>query len=67
MFDLEDDASKREKCFTTIAQLPPFVDPKQIPSKKLPFSAILNYPFVHTVNALDNSRTAASSWIDADN
>lgn len=61
MFDLEDDASKREKCFTSVAQLPPFVDPKQIPKKKLPFSAVLNYPFVHTVNCLVNPAKAVSS------
>lgn len=50
MFDLEDDASQREKCFTTVAQLPSFVDPKQIPRKKQPFSAILNHPFLQTVS-----------------
>lgn len=60
MFDLEDDASKREKCFTSVAQLPPFVDPKQIPSKKLPFSAILNYPFVHTVRCFDQPKQVLS-------
>jgi len=49
MLDFVDDASRREKCFTTIAQLPALVDPKQIASKKSPFSAILNHPFVHTV------------------
>jgi ribonuclease P/MRP protein subunit RPP40 len=49
MLDFEDSASEREKCFTTITQLPAFVDPKQIPSKKSPFSAILNHPLTHTV------------------
>jgi ribonuclease P/MRP protein subunit RPP40 len=49
MLDFDDDASRREKCFTTIAQLPAFVDPKQPPTKKSPFSAIVNHPFVHTV------------------
>lgn len=49
MFDFEDDASTREKCFVTATELPAFVDPKQIPSKKVPFSTISNYPFVHTV------------------
>jgi len=52
MFDFEDDASRREKCFTTVTELPTFVDPKQIPSKKVPFSTILNYPFVHTVSSI---------------
>ena len=49
MFDFEDDASTREKCFTTVAELPTFVNLKQIPAKKAPFSTIFNYPFVHTV------------------
>ncbi|KAF7118205.1 hypothetical protein CNMCM5793_007606 [Aspergillus hiratsukae] len=52
MLDFDDDASRREKCFTTIAQLPAYVDPKQPPSKKSPFSAIVNHPFVHTVEVL---------------
>ncbi|KAL4910662.1 hypothetical protein BDW74DRAFT_172136 [Aspergillus multicolor] len=51
MFGLEeDDASGREKCYTTIAQLPQFIDPKQPPTKKSPFSAILSNHFVHTVD-----------------
>ncbi|KAJ6084008.1 hypothetical protein N7486_010808 [Penicillium sp. IBT 16267x] len=52
MLDFVDDASRREKCFTTIAQLPALVDPKQVASKKSPFSAILNHPFVHTVEVI---------------
>ncbi|KAL2828909.1 ribonuclease P 40kDa subunit-domain-containing protein [Aspergillus cavernicola] len=50
MFELEDDdASGREKCYTTVAQLPQFIDPKQHSTTKSPFSAILGHPFVHTV------------------
>ncbi|KAL5000515.1 ribonuclease P 40kDa subunit-domain-containing protein [Aspergillus recurvatus] len=50
MFGLEDDdASGREKCYTTIAQQPQFIDPKQPPIKKSPFSAILGNHFIHTV------------------
>ncbi|KAJ5532580.1 hypothetical protein N7494_009132 [Penicillium frequentans] len=52
MLDFVDDASRREKCFTTIAQLPAVVDPKEVASKKSPFSAILNHPFVHTVEVI---------------
>ncbi|GIK03148.1 hypothetical protein Aspvir_007217 [Aspergillus viridinutans] len=52
MLDFDDDASRREKCFTTIAQLPAFVDPKQPPTKKSPFSAIVNHPFVHSVEVI---------------
>ncbi|KAL4920229.1 ribonuclease P 40kDa subunit-domain-containing protein [Aspergillus aurantiobrunneus] len=50
MFGIEDDdASGREKCYTTVAQLPHFIDPKQPPITKPPFSAITGHPFVHTV------------------
>ncbi|RAH78432.1 hypothetical protein BO86DRAFT_368763 [Aspergillus japonicus CBS 114.51] len=49
MLEFNDDASRREKCFTSLGQLPPFIDPKQPPTRKVPFSAILGHPFVHTV------------------
>ncbi|KAJ0420145.1 ribonuclease P 40kDa subunit-domain-containing protein [Aspergillus carlsbadensis] len=50
MFELEDDvASGREKCYTTITPLPAFIDPKQTPTKRSPFSTIMSHPFVHTV------------------
>lgn len=49
MFDLEDDASQREKCYTTVTRLPAFVDFKQPPTKRSPFSTILGHPYVHTV------------------
>lgn len=54
MLDFVDDASTREKCMTSVTQLPAFIDPKQIPSKKPPFSAIVNHPFVHTVSISGN-------------
>ncbi|KAF7589323.1 hypothetical protein BBP40_004476 [Aspergillus hancockii] len=52
MFDFEDDASRREKCYTTVAQLPSFIDPKQPPTKRSPFSTIWGHPFVHTVEVV---------------
>ncbi|EPS33562.1 hypothetical protein PDE_08524 [Penicillium oxalicum 114-2] len=52
MFDFSDDASHREKCYTTISQLPRFVDPNQVPRKRSPFSTILNHAFVHTVEVI---------------
>ena len=51
MYDLEsDDASRREKCFTTISQLPAFVDPKQPPLKRPPFSVIRGHASLHSVS-----------------
>ncbi|KAJ5640526.1 hypothetical protein N7528_000151 [Penicillium herquei] len=52
MLDFDDDASRREKCFTTVTQLPAFVDPKQIPTKRSPFSAVLNHAFIHTIEVI---------------
>ncbi|KAE8152143.1 ribonuclease P 40kDa subunit-domain-containing protein [Aspergillus avenaceus] len=52
MFDLQDDASRREKCYTSVANLSAFVDPKHPPTKKAPFSTIWGHPFVHTVEVL---------------
>ncbi|KAL4933916.1 ribonuclease P protein subunit p40 [Aspergillus undulatus] len=45
----EDDASGREKSYTTIAEVPLFIDPKQPPLKKSPFSTIQGHSFIHTV------------------
>ncbi|KAJ5899129.1 hypothetical protein N7495_003873 [Penicillium taxi] len=44
MLDFVDDASSREKCFTTITQ----VSNLQTPNR----STILNHPFVHTIEAI---------------
>ncbi|KAJ5374919.1 Ribonuclease P Rpp40 [Penicillium concentricum] len=52
MFEEVDDASRREKCFTTVAQLPAFIDPKQIPGKRSPFSTIQNHAFVHSAEVI---------------
>ncbi|KAL5359611.1 ribonuclease P 40kDa subunit-domain-containing protein [Aspergillus floccosus] len=52
MLDFEDDASRREKCYTTISELPSYIDPKQPPTKKAPFSAIWGHSFVHTVEVI---------------
>lgn len=37
------------KCYVSHGCLPQFIDPKQLPSKKKPFSTILNQHFTHTV------------------
>ncbi|KAL2001639.1 hypothetical protein VTN02DRAFT_1497 [Thermoascus thermophilus] len=50
--DFHDEASQREKCYTTLGPLPAFVDPKQPPGKRSPFSAILGHPFVHTTELI---------------
>lgn len=38
------------KAFVSIGRLPRLIDPQQPPSKKQPFSAIMNQPFTHTVD-----------------
>ncbi|CDM36796.1 Ribonuclease P, Rpp40 [Penicillium roqueforti FM164] len=52
MFQEVDESSRREKCFTTITQLPAFINPKQVPSKRSPFSTIQNHAFVHSVEVI---------------
>lgn len=39
------------KCFVTQGSLPPYVDQKQPPTSKKPFSIILNQTFTHTVTS----------------
>ncbi|KAJ5730000.1 uncharacterized protein N7483_004508 [Penicillium malachiteum] len=67
MLDFDDDASRREKCFTTVTQLPAFVDPKQIPTKKSPFSAILDHPFIHTIEVIltENAYSSIQALLEA--
>ncbi|PLB46750.1 hypothetical protein P170DRAFT_511434 [Aspergillus steynii IBT 23096] len=67
MFDFDDDASRREKCYTTVAELPSFVDPKQPPSTRLPFSAIGGHSFLHTVEVLlpEKAYAAIESSVDS--
>ncbi|OJJ49374.1 hypothetical protein ASPZODRAFT_1466817 [Penicilliopsis zonata CBS 506.65] len=60
LVDFEDNASRREKCYTTITQLPAFIDPKQPPASKSPFTAIKSHPFIHTVEVILPEETYAS-------
>ncbi|KAL1988258.1 hypothetical protein VTN96DRAFT_233 [Rasamsonia emersonii] len=62
MLDFSDEASHHEKCYTTIGKLPAFVDPKQPPQKKSPFSAILNHPFVHTTELILPEEIYRAAW-----
>lgn len=52
MLDFSNEASRYEKCYTTLGQLPVYIDPKQPPSKKTPFSTIAHHPFIHTVRLI---------------
>ncbi|PLB42498.1 ribonuclease P protein subunit p40 [Aspergillus candidus] len=52
MFDFDDDASRHEKCYTTLAQLSASIDPNQPPKKRSPFSTILGHPFIHTTEVI---------------
>lgn len=52
MYEIDDPDLRKEKCYTTIGKLPPFVDPQQPPIKKSPFSSISKHSFVHSVSSL---------------
>lgn len=49
------------KCYLSRGALPQFIDPKQLPSSKRPFSTFLNQHFTHTVTII----TCAHSWDQA--
>ncbi|KAL1996606.1 hypothetical protein VTN49DRAFT_7471 [Thermomyces lanuginosus] len=60
MLDFSNEASRYEKCYTTLGQLPVYIDPKQPPSKKTPFSTIAHHPFIHTVELIFPQEFAAA-------
>ena len=49
MFEIGADSKPAEKCYVTHGPLPAYIDPKQPPTKRRPFSTILNHTFSHTV------------------
>lgn len=50
MLGFEDPVLHSEKCYTTLGNFPPFIDPDHPPRKKSPFSTIRTQPFVHSVS-----------------
>ncbi|KAI9673808.1 MAG: hypothetical protein M1829_003926 [Trizodia sp. TS-e1964] len=49
MFAFGESGKPAAKCFVSYGPLPRFIDPKEPPRRKKPFSAILKNPFFHTV------------------
>ncbi|EEP78635.1 predicted protein [Uncinocarpus reesii 1704] len=62
MFDINDSALDREICYTTIGHLPHYVEPKQIPTKKSPFSAFSGHPFVHSTELILPEEIYQTVW-----
>ncbi|KAK2801116.1 hypothetical protein FQN50_007843 [Emmonsiellopsis sp. PD_5] len=62
MFEIDDPDVQKEKCYTTIGKLPPFVDPQQPPSKKSPFSTISKHPFVHSTELILPKEIYDTAW-----
>ncbi|MCJ1368302.1 hypothetical protein MMC16_007444 [Acarospora aff. strigata] len=50
MFEIGADSKPAEKCYVTHGPLPAYIDPKQPPTKRRPFSTILNHTFSHTLD-----------------
>lgn len=50
MFGFAKSQTPSSKAMVSTGMLPKSVDPKQPPSKKKPFSAIMDQPFTHKVN-----------------
>ncbi|QSS49267.1 hypothetical protein I7I53_09581 [Histoplasma capsulatum var. duboisii H88] len=62
MYEIDDPDLQKEKCYTTIGKLPPFVDPRQPPVKKCPFSSISKHPFVHSTSLILPKEIYDSVW-----
>ncbi|KAI1917735.1 hypothetical protein LOZ61_000355 [Ophidiomyces ophidiicola] len=62
MFDIEDPTLNKEKCRTTIGQFPRSIDPRQPPTKKIPFSAISGHPFTHSIELLLPDELFQTTW-----
>ncbi|CAD6587543.1 MAG: hypothetical protein ASARMPREDX12_002930 [Alectoria sarmentosa] len=52
MFSFLDSKTPASMAYVSQSTLPPYVDPQQPPSKRKPFSTILNQPFTHTVQLI---------------
>ncbi|PGH01722.1 ribonuclease P/MRP protein subunit RPP40 [Blastomyces parvus] len=62
MYEIDDPGLQKEKCYTTIGKLPPFVDPQQPPIKKSPFSSIAKHSFVHSTALVLPKEIYDSVW-----
>ncbi|OJD25127.1 hypothetical protein ACJ73_03507 [Blastomyces percursus] len=62
MYEIDDPDLRKEKCYTTIGKLPPFVDPQQPPIKKSPFSSISKHSFVHSTTLILPEEIYDSVW-----
>ncbi|PGH32180.1 ribonuclease P/MRP protein subunit RPP40 [[Emmonsia] crescens] len=62
MYEIDDPDLRKEKCYTTIGKLPPFVDPQQPPIKKSPFSSISKHSFVHSTSLILPKEIYDSVW-----
>ncbi|KAI1964644.1 hypothetical protein LOZ58_001330 [Ophidiomyces ophidiicola] len=62
MFDIDDPTLNKEKCRTTIGLFPRYIDPRQPPTKKIPFSAISGHPFTHSIELLLPDELFQTTW-----
>ncbi|PGH18545.1 hypothetical protein AJ79_00324 [Helicocarpus griseus UAMH5409] len=62
MYEIDDPDAQKEKCYTTIGKLPPFVDVQQPPVKKSPFSSISKHPFVHSTELILPKEIYDAAW-----
>ncbi|EAS27643.3 ribonuclease P/MRP protein subunit RPP40 [Coccidioides immitis RS] len=62
MFDIDDSALDKEKCYTTIGELPHYVDPKQPPTRKSPFSTVSRHCFVHSTELILPEEIYQAAW-----
>ncbi|WEW61568.1 ribonuclease P subunit [Emydomyces testavorans] len=62
MFDIKDSVLDKEKCYTSIGLLPPYIEPTQAPTKRSPFSAISGHPFIHSTELILPEEVYQTAW-----
>jgi len=68
MFEFGVDDQPASKCYVTHGSLPTYIDPRQPPTKKKPFSTILDHTFAHTVfpSVVQSATIIADSYCKLD-
>ncbi|KAK2755904.1 hypothetical protein FQN54_005700 [Arachnomyces sp. PD_36] len=62
MLGLEKEAPSSDKCFITTGGYPAFIDPKQPPAKKSPFTTVFGNQFIHTTELILPEEVYNVTW-----
>ena len=62
LFDFDNGSSPQSKMYVHMGLLPPYIDPKQPPTKKQPWRAINDAPFMSGVSMVMPAELYATVW-----